>query len=303
MGSPPITTGEEDMVSISKDNLIAHVQSLTSLPAPRNYTNIDSLNEAARIIESSFSEHCDDIQTQRYLVHGVEYKNVICSYGPVDAERIVVGAHYDVCGDQPGADDNASGVAGLLEIARLLKARSPVLKTRIDLAAYSLEEPPFFRSEHMGSAVHARHLRETKAGVKVMICLESIGYFTDDPNSQSYPVWFLKWFYPRAGNFIGVVSNLKSHSIGRYIKGSMASNSDIDVQQLTAPSLLPGVDLSDHLSFWRNGFRAVMITDSAFYRNPNYHRSTDTIDTLDFDRMTEVVKGVYAAAIGLSGGP
>jgi len=152
----------------------------------------------------------------------------------------------------------------------------------------------------MGSAVHAKHLKEIEAEVKVMICLESIGYFTDDPKSQDYPIWFLKWFYPTAGNFIGVVSNFRSHFMGRKIRRLMVDNSGIKVQQLTAPSFLLGVDLSDHLNFWRNGYRAVMITDSAFYRNPNYHEATDTIDTLDFDRMAEVVKGAYSAIVSLS---
>jgi len=285
---------------VSKASLIAHVAFLTSLPQPRNYANVDSLTRSAEYIRSAFAENCDRVEVQDFPVNGVTYRNVICSLGPADSERIVVGAHYDVCGNQPGADDNASGVAGLLEIAKLLKQVSPGLKRRIDLAAYALEEPPFFRTKSMGSAIHAKRLKTAGADVRVMICLESIGYFSDEPDSQTFPIGFLKWFYPTTGNFIAVVSNLRSHAIGRDIRDLMKSGSGIEVQQLTAPSLLPGVDFSDHLYFWKHGYRAVMITDSAFYRNPHYHEATDTIDTLDFDRMAEVVKGVCSAIIALS---
>lgn len=296
----PLSATEIGSIPVSKENLVDHIEFLTSLPEPRNYINIDSLNEAADYIDSVFTEYCDSVEVQKFLVNDVEYRNVVCSFGPENSERIIVGAHYDVCGNQPGADDNASAVAGLLEIARLLKPISPTLKNRIDLAAYSLEEPPFFRTKSMGSAIHAKHLKKTKVDVKVMICLESIGYFVDEPNSQQFPIGFLKWFYPTTGNFIGVVSNLKSHFIGRKIRDLMRDSSDIDVEQLTAPSLLSGVDFSDHLYFWKYGYKAVMITDSAFYRNPHYHEVTDTIDTLDFDKMAKVVKGVYSAITALS---
>ena len=282
-----------------KTQLKQHVLNIINTPEPRNYKNIESLNQVANYIENSFRTYCQNVSTQEFIVENNTYKNIICSFGPQDKERIIVGAHYDVCGNQPGADDNASAVAGLLELVRLLKLNSNDLKYRIDLVAYTLEEPPFFGTQSMGSAHHANYLKESNIKVKVMICLEMIGYFTDKPNSQRLPLKILKLFYPTTGNFIAVVSNFKSSGIGRKIKKIMKKNSDIKVCKLTAPSSVRGVDFSDHRNYWANGFKSVMITDTAFFRNRNYHKKTDTIDTLDFDKMAEVVKGVYAAIISL----
>lgn len=286
-------------IEVNDNNLRRHVQKLTQTPLPRNYINIQSINLAADYIDSVFRNYSNNVTSETFIVEGEEYKNIICSFGPKDTPRIVIGAHYDVCEDQPGADDNASGIAGLLELARLFKTYVPQLKNRIDLVAFSLEEPPFFRTEFMGSAVHAKNLHDSGADVKIMICLEMIGYFVDNPKSQRFPLGFLSWFYPDTGNFIAVVSNIKSRSMGSAIKELMRLSTDIGVHQLTAPSFITGVDFSDHLNFWKYGFKAVMITDTAFFRNPNYHEDSDTIDTLDFSKMSEVVKGVYSAVIHL----
>jgi Zn-dependent M28 family amino/carboxypeptidase len=280
-------------VSVSRDRLYADIKELTSIKPPRNYMNISSLNQSAQYILEQFRKMECAIDIQRYSVKGNEYKNIICSFGPRNAERIVVGAHYDVYYYQPGADDNASGVAGLLEIGRLLHELRPPLTHRLDLAAYTLEEPPFFRTRSMGSSVHARSLSERGVKVKLMISLEMIGYFSDEPRSQDYPFFFFRWFYPERANFIVVVGKLGQKEIVNKIKKNMIEGSNIDVQSINAPSLLPGIDFSDHFNFWKEGYRAVMITDTAFYRSPHYHTESDTIETLDFDRMAEVVKGVY----------
>jgi len=157
-------------------------------------------------------------EIQEFWVGKNKYKNVICSIGPRDAERIIIGAHYDVYGNQPGADDNASGIAGVLELARLFKQRNPELKHRIDFIAYTLEESPFFKTEFMGSAIHAKSLFEARVKVKVMICLEMIGFYSDKSYSQHFPNLLLSYLYPSKGNFILVVGKLWQRKLVRQIK-------------------------------------------------------------------------------------
>jgi hypothetical protein len=285
-------------IRIDKKILHCAVDKLTSLSPSRNYENIDSLNKAADFIKSEFFKYGYSPVEQKYSVDRVEYKNIIASYGPETAPRYIVGAHYDVAGDQAGADDNASGIAGLLALAELFKIQSPKINFRIDFVAYTLEEPPFFRTKNMGSFIHARSLHDENVNVSGMVSLEMLGFYSDALNSQFYPIPFMKLFYPSTGNFIGVVGNFASSGLIRHFSKTMKL-SGIDVESLKAPSWLIGVDFSDHLNYWKFGYPAVMITDTAFYRNPNYHSQSDTIDTLNFDKMTEVIKGVYWALINL----
>ena len=212
-------------------------------------------------------------------------------------QRLVVGAHYDVYGENPGADDNASGTAGLLELARLLKSQNPDLKYRVDLVAYTLEEPPFFRTEFMGSAVHAKSLFDAGIKVKGMISMDMIGYFSDAPKSQDYPLGLLKLFYPAVGNYIAVVGNLGNVGMVRKVKKEMKKAAALKVRSINAPASLPGIDFSDHRNYWKYDFDAVMITNTAFYRNKNYHEPTDTPETLNYEKMAEVVKGIYGAVV------
>jgi len=283
-------------MKVNKNNLYTTVKTLSEITPARNYRNLESLNEAARYIKNKFEEYGYVAQEQKYTVEGREYKNIIVTAGPEDAPTIVVGAHYDVCGDQAGADDNASGVAGLLEFSRLIKAAEATLKHRIEMVAYTLEEPPFFKSEFMGSYIHAKSLYDSKRIVIGMIVLEMIGYFTDKPNSQAYPLSLMKLFYPSKGDFIALVGRFSDGSLLKNLKKNMQSTM-VNVSTLKAPSFVAGVDFSDHLNYWKMGFSAVMITDTAFFRNPNYHQTSDTIETLDFDRMREVVKGLYLAIV------
>ncbi|NPA58666.1 MAG: M28 family peptidase, partial [Aquificae bacterium] len=237
------------------------------------------------------------VEYQEFYADGNRYRNVIGVINPEGRETVVVGAHYDVAGDTPGADDNGSGVAGLLELARLLgKEKS---KYRIELAGYTLEEPPFFGTKKMGSYIHAESLKRKNANLKVMLCLEMIGYFSEEKNSQSFPLPFMRLFYPDRGNFIGVVGKLGQRGITERVKNLMKKGGKIPVYSLNAPITLPGVDLSDHRNFWHFGYKAVMITDTAFYRNPNYHRRTDTVNTLNFEKMYQVIKGVKYTVLNL----
>lgn len=279
---------------VNEKNLYQTVNYLTNIYPHRNFHNIKSLNEAASYIKNKYKEYGFNPTEQTYKVNGNEYKNIIATYGPLNAPRIIIGSHYDVCGDQAGADDNASAVAGLLETARLVFQCKPSSKYRIDFVAYSLEEPPNFGTTNMGSYVHAKSLYDSDAQVIGMICLEMIGYFSDQPKSQNYPISLLKLFYPNKGNFIGVVSSYGNSWLMKYVKNGLKKTS-IGVRTLKAPSFLTGIDFSDHRNYIEFGYKAVMVTDTSFYRNPNYHEPSDTIDTLDFDKMGEVVKGICFA--------
>ncbi|TAN40008.1 MAG: M28 family peptidase [Nitrospirae bacterium] len=281
---------------VDKERLRKDVQVLAAAVPPRNARNIASLDKSAEYIREEFRRTGGRVEVQRFMQDGREYKNVICSFGPETGERIIVGAHYDVHGALPGADDNASGVAGLLELSRLVQSLNPELNHRIDLVAYTLEEDQLLKhpfSRHYGSYVHARSLAQAGVPVRAMISLEMIGYFSDLPHSQKYPLFFLRWFYPDKGNFIAVVGKWGQGRLVEKVKKSLAASSRVPVESLTAMSFLPGVSFSDHQSYWKFDYPSVMITDSAFFRNKNYHKPGDTPATLDYDRMSEVVKGVY----------
>lgn len=288
------------VIPVSKDRLYADVQKLTLINPPRNYQNLASLNAIAQYIHDEFKQWQCPTEVQSYEAEGETYHNIIASFGNAHSPRIILGAHYDVCGDQPGADDNASAVAGLLETGRLIHQLQPQLNCRVDLVAYTLEEPPFFQTPLQGSAVHAQSMKQNQVDIKAMICLEMIGYYSDKPNSQQYPIPELSAIYPSVGNFIVVVGKTGQEALVQEVKASMQQVANIDVQSINAPPQMIGITFSDHASYWNESYPAVMINNTSFYRNPHYHEATDTIDTLDFDKMSEVVKGVYQAVVNLA---
>lgn len=245
-------------------------------------------------IQREIRPYAQSVRVQEYPVRNQKYANLITNIGPTDAEMIVIGAHYDVCGDQPGADDNASGVAGLLLLAKYLSENKTTLRYNYELVFYTLEEPPYFRTEFMGSAVHARSLRDKGVRVKYMLSLETIGYYSDEKGSQSYPA-MLGWFYPSEGNFIAAVGRMADGNLLGEFKTGFQKNSSLKIITLAAPAFVTGIDFSDHLNYWAMGWNAAMITDTAFMRNHNYHEATDTPDTLDYGKIAQVVRGVYGA--------
>ncbi|MEM7660021.1 MAG: M28 family peptidase [Bacteroidota bacterium] len=271
--------------------LLTHLEALVQPDEPRVYTKPENLNRAAHYIAEVMKPYARQVERQPYEVNGQTYQNVVASFGPENGPRIIVGAHYDVCDNLPGADDNASGVAGMLELGRQLSQEK--LAYRIDLVAYSLEEPPFFRSEAMGSFQHAHELNERGIEIIGMVCLEMLGYFRDEKGSQAYPVGLMKLFYGGKGNYISLVRKFGSGKFARRFNRRFHKTKLIRTKSITAPANLPGIDFSDHLNYWKFGYSALMITDTAFYRNPNYHERTDTIDTLDLRRMALVVDGVF----------
>jgi hypothetical protein len=272
---------------------------LTALEKPRNFKNIESLNNVAAYLKNELKKVCDSVAIQSYNVKHNEYKNVIGSIGLQHKERIIIGAHYDVYGNSEGADDNASGVAGLLELARLLK--DVKLTYRIDFAFYTLEEPPFFRTKKMGSYVHAKYLYDENIPVKGMICLESIGYYSDKPNSQEYPIKELASIYGTKGNYSTVVQNDQKEPFSTEISNVMSKMNYIPTKPFIGSAKVPGVDFSDHLNYWRFDYEAVMITNTAFYRNQHYHTSKDTLETLDIERMYKVIQQLKETLIVLYG--
>ena len=280
--------------SIDAAALERHVRMLSSTLHPRSHEDPANLDAAADYVLAELRAMGARTDVQSFEVGGRTYRNVIARFGASHGPLLVIGAHYDSCGDTPGADDNASGVAGLIELARALRATPPA--QAVELVAYTLEEPPFFRTESMGSFQHARALSRQGREVRLMLSLEMIGYFRDTPRSQQYPMAALKALYPREGNFIALVGAYRDFGAMRRVKGLFKGVSDLPVTSINAPSLVQGVDFSDHASYWRFDMPALMVTDTAFLRNPNYHGPGDTADKLDYARMAQVVRGVYAVA-------
>jgi hypothetical protein len=296
----PVTSAQLKPGAIAADaaRLERDVRAISTSFGPRDYRHPENLDRIAAFVRDEFTATGARVSEQRFPVDGVGYGNVIASFGPEHGERVVVGAHYDTFGPAPGADDNASGVAGALELARML-GNSDV-RGRVDLVAFTLEEPPWFSTQMMGSAVHAKSLKDNKVAVRAMFSLEMIGYFFDAPGSQEYPNRVIALLYPSTGNFIAVIGNIGGGSLVRRIKSAMASATDLPVYSLNAPRFVTGVDFSDHASYWDAGYPAVMITDTAFLRNRAYHTMQDTADRLDYGRMAKVVTGVHAAVIALT---
>lgn len=282
---------ERTIKHVNTSTVKKDLKAITTTDKPRNYKNIKSLNSVANYINKELKKVCDTVSFQEYKVESNNYKNVIGSIGIENKERIIIGAHYDVAGDSDGADDNASGIAGLLELARLLSNEK--LKYRIDFVAYTLEEPPFFRTKQMGSYIHAKYLFDNQISVKGMICLETIGYFSDVPNSQKYPIKGMELIYGNKGNYIAIVQNGKEEMFGNEITKLMKEQKLIETKSIKGSSLINGIDFSDHLNYWNFGYEAVMITNTAFYRNLRYHTSNDKMETLDIQRMCNVVEQLY----------
>jgi hypothetical protein len=284
-----------DSVALQK-----HVVFLTTDVRPRSAAHVDNLHRAAAYIAAHFRAATPRTHLQQFTARGKRYSNVVAHFGPATAAEplLVVGAHYDAFGDTgnlPGADDNASGTAGLLELARLLAHQR--LDRPIMLVAYANEEPPFFGSEDMGSAVHAAAVADSRRAVAGMICLEMIGYYAAE---QSWPNALFALLYPSEGDFIGVTGGWSDRQLARNVKRAIAGAGGVRV--VSYSGFRETADASDHRSYWARGWSAVMVTDTAYLRNPNYHTRHDLAETLDYDKMARVVDGLLNAALHLSSG-
>lgn len=289
---PRLGTDKDVTLKAQSERLKQDVLALYSTPQPRSIYYPESLNAASKYIQQEWEKLGLSVEKQSFEAQGVDVHNLIVRLGPIEGERWVVGAHYDACSEEGvenrGADDNASAVAVLLEISRLIIENKIELKRPLELVAYTTEEPPFFGTKMMGSYVHAESLSKQKAKVKGMLSLEMLGYFSEEKNSQEFPFSFLKAFYPSTGNFLMIAGDIKSSFLARSLKRSLHQYGSIPSYTLNSPDLIRGIQFSDHRNYPPFGYTSVMLTDTAFYRNKNYHQTTDTPDTLNYDKMADI---------------
>lgn len=259
-----------------------------------------ALAKAADWIEGQFGAAGWTVTRQRNEVSDGECWNLVVERRGTNRpdEVVIVGAHYDTVLSTPGADDNASGVAALLALARSFGSAAPERTLRF--VAFTNEEPPYFHTEQMGSLVYVRACKSRGERVVAMLCLESLGYFTDAQRSQHYP-FPLSLFYPSRGDFVAVVGNRESQPLVTQVAKRLRATERIPVEAASLPGGLPGVGFSDHWSFWQVGYPAVMITDTALFRNPYYHQPTDKPETLDYERLAATVQGLRAVVMELGG--
>ena len=294
-------SGGIDDVGALAQRLRGHVETLARDIGERHVLRPSALAAAAEFIRREWTTRHLRVGALAYRTGGVRCDNLeIAIPGRARPEEIVlVGAHYDTVAGSPGADDNASGVAALLEIGHMLARAKP--RRTIRLVAFVNEEPPFFPWGEMGSRVYARAARRRGDDIRVMLSLEMLGCYSARPGSQRYPP-LLRRFYPDRGNFVAFVSNLASRRLLRETVRAFRAHSDFPSESLATFAWVPGVSWSDHLSFWGEGYRALMVTDTAFYRNPHYHTRRDTAERLDYRAMARVAGGLALATLVLAGG-
>ena len=291
----PLSVQEKEISA----NLRDHVFMLADEIGERNIWLPQKLNAAAAYIEKVWQEQSFDVQHQEYAARGVESTNLIIEIPGISMpdQIIIVGAHYDSVLGSPGANDNGSGVASLLEISRLLAGKKPARTVR--LVAFTNEEPPFFLRMDMGSRVYASRSRGRKENIVGMLSLETMGYYSEAPNSQEYPFPF-SFFYPHTANFIGFVGNIRSRHLVRLSLATFRNTTQFPSEGTAAPGWITGIGWSDHWSFWREGFRAIMVTDTAFFRYDPYHTRKDTPEKIDYDRLARVTKGLAEVVVELA---
>jgi hypothetical protein len=273
-----------------REELRADVQKLAGEICERNMWHYAQLNAAADFIEDSFSRAGLHSRRDSYELRGQACHNIEVEIPGTRPEVLLIGAHYDSVFGSPGANDNGSGVAATLALARRFANRKTQHTMRF--VAFVNEEPPYFLSGEMGSLVYAGRCKAHGDKISAMISLETIGYFSDAPHSQTYPSPGLGIFYPKIGNFIGFVSNVHSRTLLRRVIGLFRKHAKIPSEGAALPAFIPGVSWSDQWSFWRNGYPAIMVTDTAPFRYPYYHSANDTPDKLDYDRFALVVSGM-----------
>jgi hypothetical protein len=285
---PPLTPNQERI----RSGLERHIRVLAHDIGVRSDETYANVERAAAYIDRTLASFGYQVVSQEFSARNHTYRNIEATLPGVPGhahEVVVLGAHYDSAEQAPGADDNASGVAGVLELARVFAQERQARTIRFVL--FPNEEPPSFPTADMGSRHYATAARERNDQIVAMLSIESIGYYDTERGSQRYP-FPLNLAYPNVGDFIGFVSNLKSRGLLHRAIAAFRAHATLPTQGAAAPSWVPGVWWSDHWSFWRVGYPAIMITDTAPYRNPFYHTPQDTPDKLDYDRMARVVHGL-----------
>jgi hypothetical protein len=292
---------EMELIDIQKtvERLQSHIQHLTITVGERSIRLPENLENTAAYIETCYRDLKIPVQRQRYNYHDFTVANIVARLGSSSnpTKTYLVGAHYDSVWGTVGADDNASAVAVQLETARELSslAAGKTHDVEVIFVSFPLEEPPVYGTRYMGSKIYAKQAKKDNQRLDGMLCLEMVGYTCHQKGCQSYPFPLMFMGYPEKGDFIGIVGNFKSKGLSRSLYRAFQKNVHLPVVKLTVPLagwIMPSVRLSDHASFWDQGYKAVMITDSAFYRNPYYHQPSDTMDKLDFQFMAELVESL-----------
>ena len=276
-------------------NLTVYMNQIIRPGVARNYKNVEELNRISARLKEQMRLFGIPCNYQTYEVYGKNYRNVLCYINVGRSDKIIIGAHYDAFEKTSGADANASGVAGVLEIARLLAAERSSLKHNIEFVFYTLKEQPFFKTAQMGSYIHAKSVQQQKEQIKAAFILDMIGYY-DIKNVQQYPAG-MKWIYPSHANFIATLSNIQSSEIGNAYCASMQKLNQLDCQRMVTPSFLAGADFSDHFNYWQFDIPAILITDTGKYRNKFYHTQEDRIDKLDTVKMAQVINGLASTIL------
>src|SRR5215813_2573965 len=291
---PPLSPEESETAA----NLNKHVAHLAGTIGERNVIAYQALESTRQYIEDFLRGAGYKVNSQEYVLEMRKVRNLIVEIPGTTrpSEIVVIGAHYDTVYDCPGADDNSSGVAALLELARLLKSARPARTLRF--VAFVNEEPPWFQTEDMGSLLYAQHARKLNENIVAAVSLETIGMYSDVEGSQKYPAGF-GLLYPSKGDFIGFIGNVSSRALVREAIGAFRETTRFPSEGAAVPAAIPGVSWSDHWSFWNQGYPAIMVTDTAPFRNENYHRPGDRPETLDYERMARVVRGLEKVVIKL----
>lgn len=292
VSSPVLDKDAYQMIDDLEARLRRHVVALADEIGPRNVFMPDKLNAASDYVRTFWKSTGYRVSAQTYIVQNTACHNLAVEIpGESEPEEIIlVGAHYDTVSWSPGANDNGSAVAALLEISRLFSQELSAKTLRF--VAFANEEPPFFKTSQMGSLVYAKECRSKKEDIVAMVCLETIGYYRDEPKTQKYP-FPLSFFYPDKGNFVAVVGNLSSKPLVKSFTRKFMEESDFPVECAAPFGFITGIDWSDHWSFWQCGYPAIMITDTALFRYPYYHSSQDTSDKIDYHGLAMVTHGVY----------
>jgi peptidase M28-like protein len=293
----PLSPAEVEL----RAELVADVRTLGSEIGERNMPHYPQLNATADFMESSFSRAGLQPRRDTYELHGRPCHNIEAEIHGAHSQILLVGAHYDSVFGSPGANDNGSGVAAMLALARRFAGKR--VEHTLRFVAFVNEEPPYFQTKQMGSYVYASRCKAHGDRISAMISLETIGYFSDAPHSQTYPSLGLGAFYPTTGNFIGFVGNVHSRALLRRAIALFRQHAKIPSEGAALPSFIPGVAWSDQWSFWQHGYPGIMITDTAPFRYPHYHSATDTPDKLDYNRFALVVSGVEKMIEGLDRTP
>ena len=284
---PPVS----DEIRALEGELQSHVYTLGSEIGERNMFQYNNLLKAAEYIGATLADSGYDVRRQAYEVRGKMAENLEAELAGTERpnEIVVIGAHYDSVRGCPGANDNGTGVAAMLALARAFSKKPPLRTMRF--LAFVNEEPPFFQTRHMGSRVYAKRSSQKGENIIFMISLETIGYYIDKPGSQSYP-FPLNFIYPSTGNFIGFVSNLQNRSLVRQFVGAFRAHAQFPSEGGAMFGWIPGVGWSDHWAFWKEGYPAIMVTDTALFRYPAYHRASDTPEKVQYEHMARVVFGL-----------